>query len=172
MVRSTNISYCSFVMSDGHRCNIAFRTRGFISSKRFCEAHETTIGKTNRRRNDASIIEKSKFLDKIMPLWDGYEKKLKKLVKENKKLKKKIANIYEMIEGEALMDFFVNTKRGVAQWQAYKEKMYQDYEKKLGRMGVDIENMEITIDSDGVEKLQNQLTTLHSRLRKLEGEEE
>jgi mevalonate kinase len=159
-------------MSDGHRCNIAFRTRGFISSKRFCEAHETTIGKTNRRRNDASIIEKSKFLDKIMPLWDGYEKKLKKLVKENKKLKKKIANIYEMIEGEALMDFFVNTKRGVAQWKAYKEKMYQDYEKKLGRMGVDIENMEITIDSDGVEKLQNQLTTLHSRLRKLEGEEE
>tara|TARA_R110002051_G_C8726391_1_gene497379 strand:+ start:1397 stop:1876 length:480 start_codon:yes stop_codon:yes gene_type:complete len=159
-------------MTDGHKCNIVFRTRGIISSKRFCEAHENPLGTTNRRRKDASIIEKSKFLDEIMPLWDGYEKKLKKLVKENKKLKKEIANIYEMIEGKALTDFFVNTKRGVSKWKTYKEEMYQEYEKKLGRMGVDIENMEITIDSDGVDKLQNQLTTLHSRIRKLEGEEE
>ena len=63
------------------------------------------------------MIEKSEFLDKIMPLWEGYEK-------------------------------------------------------KLGKMGVDIENMEITIDSDGVEKLQSQLIMLHARLRQLEGEEE
>lgn len=172
MVKSTNVRYCRFVMSDGHRCNNTFRTRGIVSSKRFCDEHETLKGKQNRRRKEASMIEKSEFLDKIMPLWDGYEKKLKKLVKENKKLKKEIADIYKMIEGEALTDFFTNTKRGVAQWKRYKEEMYQDYEKRLGKMGIDIENMEITIDSDGVEKLQSQLIMLHTRLRHLEGEEE
>jgi hypothetical protein len=98
----TNIRYCSHIMSDGHRCNAPFRTRTTISSKRFCDEHETISGKQNRRRKEASMIEKSNFLDKIMPVWDEHETKVKELQSENKLLKERIMILEDIVREDGL----------------------------------------------------------------------
>lgn len=98
----TNIRYCSHIMNDGHRCNTAFRTRTTISAKRFCDEHETIRGKQNRRRKEASMIEKSNFLDKIMPVWDEHEAKVKELQNENKLLKERIMILEDIVREDGL----------------------------------------------------------------------
>ncbi len=98
----TNIRYCSHIMSDGHRCNTPFRTRTTMSSKRFCDEHETVIGKQNRRRKEASMIDKSKFLDKIMPVWDEHETKVKELQDKNEQLKERIMILEDIVREDGL----------------------------------------------------------------------
>jgi len=175
-MKGQHVRYCKHIMEDGHRCNVTFRVKGYKSLREYCKEHQEYLnhksGRKNRRKNDASMIEKSEFLDKIMPLWDGYEKKLKKLEAENKQLKKEIGNIFNMIEGDTLETFIKNTSHGIGTWKLSKEKMYQEYANRIGKLEKRINDLQINVDSEDAKKIENLLLSMHSRIRKLEGEEE
>lgn len=174
-MKGQHVRYCKQIMEDGYRCNVTFRVSGHKSLREYCDEHQSHMnlkGRNNRRKYDASMIKKSEFLDKIMPLWDGYEKKLKKLEAENKQLKKEIGNMFNMIEGDTLETFIKNTSHGIGTWKASKEKVYQEYAIRIGKLEKRINDLQINVDSEDAKKIENLLLSMHSRIRKLEGEEE
>ena len=48
------------------------------------------------------MIDKSKFLDKIMPVWDEHEMKVKELQDENEQLKERIMILEDIVREDGL----------------------------------------------------------------------